>query len=304
MMGHSMARVRLGQRLLDLKRGISRARSRGRSTGAPLWAWAVVGFNRIWGRATGGHRVLVAAGRALWLEDDPRSCTLEVLQLEWAAGLYDPPLPIRPGDLVVDVGAHVGGFTIPLALRHPGARFVCYEPDPDNARRLRRNLAYHKVRNATVVEAGIWSTQVRLASAHDAGNTGASRSTPGPGSAWARPLWQVLGAPGGVRLLKLDCEGAEHAVLADARCRESLRRCESLLAEVHVDASKGWDAGPALRALSVVPHRRVAVEPGPHWVDSGSPVAAPAPALAVAEEPGRHEEAEPKERHAAPVRFA
>jgi FkbM family methyltransferase len=43
-----------------------------------------------------------------------------------------------PGHLVVDVGAHTGGFSLPLVRR--GWRAVCFEPEPENRAELERRL--------------------------------------------------------------------------------------------------------------------------------------------------------------------
>ncbi|SRR6266545_2940317 len=48
---------------------------------------------------------------------------------------------VRPGDVVVDVGAHIGYFTLLLAaLVGPKSRVFAFEPDPDNFALLCRNV--------------------------------------------------------------------------------------------------------------------------------------------------------------------
>ncbi len=46
------------------------------------------------------------------------------------AEYFQPDLVLRPGDLVVDVGANVGSFAMYAARRVEGLRFVCVEPIP------------------------------------------------------------------------------------------------------------------------------------------------------------------------------
>jgi FkbM family methyltransferase len=41
---------------------------------------------------------------------------------------------------IVDVGANVGSFAVYAAQSSPGARVLCYEPEPQNFLRLRQNL--------------------------------------------------------------------------------------------------------------------------------------------------------------------
>lgn len=58
---------------------------------------------------------------------------------------------LRPGDHVVDVGAHVGLLTTVLARRvGPTGRVLAFEPDPANRRRLRRALTVNGLPQVTV----------------------------------------------------------------------------------------------------------------------------------------------------------
>jgi FkbM family methyltransferase len=63
---------------------------------------------------------------------------------------------IRPGDVVFDVGAHAGFFTL-LASRLAGAsgRVVAFEPFPENLAALREHLALNGVTNAHVIDAAV-----------------------------------------------------------------------------------------------------------------------------------------------------
>ena len=47
---------------------------------------------------------------------------------------------LRPNDLFLDIGANIGSYTI-LAAKVCKARAIAFEPDPDTARALRRNIA-------------------------------------------------------------------------------------------------------------------------------------------------------------------
>lgn len=47
----------------------------------------------------------------------------------------------KPGDVVVDVGAHIGLFTLRLLWEEPGCRVVALEPSAENFSCLKQNLA-------------------------------------------------------------------------------------------------------------------------------------------------------------------
>lgn len=54
---------------------------------------------------------------------------------------------LRPGDVVVDIGAHLGVLALTLALRHPYVRVYAIEPDPLAFACLQRNLALNGAAN-------------------------------------------------------------------------------------------------------------------------------------------------------------
>jgi len=75
---------------------------------------------------------------------------------------YEYVRPLKEGDIVVDIGAYTGDYTI-FASRKvgPSGRVVAIEPDPNNVRRLRNNLR-GELDNVTVLEAALWSTPGRM----------------------------------------------------------------------------------------------------------------------------------------------
>jgi FkbM family methyltransferase len=131
---------------------------------------------------------------------------------------------LRPGDLVVDVGAHVGFFTLLAArLVGPGGRVRSFEPVPANFDALEGNLAANRYTWVTPVRAavsdaagtvslGLDETRLVGASTADFSVGGGLSSVEAP----AVTLDDVLGGDGRVRLLKIDAEGHEPHVLAGA----------------------------------------------------------------------------------------
>lgn len=62
----------------------------------------------------------------------------------------------RPGDVVADLGAHIGYFTLLLARRvGPEGHVYAFEPDPENFRLLRRNTRLNGYENVTCVNLAV-----------------------------------------------------------------------------------------------------------------------------------------------------
>src|SRR4029453_308456 len=61
----------------------------------------------------------------------------------------------REGDILVDIGAHVGVMSIYLAKRYPFIKVYALEPDPVNYACLIRNLELNGVTNVTAINAAV-----------------------------------------------------------------------------------------------------------------------------------------------------
>jgi FkbM family methyltransferase len=143
----------------------------------------------------------------------------------------------------VDIGAHIGGVTVGLALDNPELHVIAVEPVPDNAALLRRNVEQNGVADrVTVIEGAaggkrpvsVWYGYTGSESAeHHAfiGNSSLAYDTSGTVThetvRYAKPV--RLADLGDVALVKIDCEGGEYAVLAD----EAVAKIPVILGEWH-----------------------------------------------------------------------
>jgi FkbM family methyltransferase len=127
---------------------------------------------------------------------------------------------LKPGDVVVDVGANIGYYSL-LASRAVGPAGVVYaiEPSPDIRARLQRNIRLNSADNIQVVPYGISNRSERRVFTLARGNLGASKfgAEVAEGGLELRQLIDVI-APevlARVTLIKVDVEGMEAAVLSD-----------------------------------------------------------------------------------------
>ena len=136
---------------------------------------------------------------------------------------------IRRGSTVVDIGAHVGYYTV-LSARAVGwrGRVIAVEPDPVNAALLRENVRRNRLRNVTVIEAAAWRETTQLHLRHNAANSGDNRilhDADGyavPGVALDERLAQFQ-----VSAVKIDAQGTDHIALEGAR--QTITRCRPVV---------------------------------------------------------------------------
>jgi len=163
----------------------------------------------------------------------PDTWDAEIVRSVWLRNEYRLPPKFWADEVVVDIGAHVGGFALACLARGAG-RVICVEPHPESARLLRQNLARYGDQ-VTIIEAAAWCEHATLqltAATDDSQNTGGATVMRAAEGITVRgiPLAEILESAGAhVRLLKLDCEGAEHVILD-----ESILGCvQELCGELH-----------------------------------------------------------------------
>jgi FkbM family methyltransferase len=197
-------------------------------------------------------------GRRLYKHGAYEAATIEFLQ-GW--------LTLRPGDIVLDVGANIGWFAVFFDRLAPaGAEVFAFEPDPVNYELLAHNLAANGCRKVTPVQRAV--SDVRRTSRlylYPDKNRGRHSLVPSEGrevlDVEAITLDGFLGerAPR-ARFMKMDIEGHEYAALAGAR--ELLRHLPALLMEYSPGLYPAGGGKAEILALlfghGFVPHRIVA----------------------------------------------
>lgn len=158
-------------------------------------------------------------GRFWGTEQDGRE--LDLLSIEQAGGdIYQRRrVRVRKGDVVFDVGAHLGTFTR-VALRRGARHVVAFEPNPVNAACFRRTFAPEiTTGRVRLVEAAVWHSPGVLAFEFGGSSQMGTVSTSGRRQVQAVTLDQIVDELRLERVdfIKMDIEGAERHALAGAR---------------------------------------------------------------------------------------
>jgi FkbM family methyltransferase len=169
-------------------------------------------------------------------------------ELQWDAYNLNR-LQFLPGDVVVDVGGHVGLFAMYMATRWPFLLIHSFEAYPLNADLFERNVSASGLRNIMLHRTAISANGAPVTLCTNPENSGGATSfsaemregkiTDIP-SKTLDVVFEELGISA-CALLKIDCEGAEYGILQKTAV---LPRVRALRAEFHTNrllVSKGYD---------------------------------------------------------------
>lgn len=167
----------------------------------------------------------IALSSGTWLTPHGRQASFAVREgtSDWntiqsilAADEYS--IPAGLAGLLVDVGAHIGGWAIAAALDNPGASVVAIEALPENLELLRENVERNSLGDRVGVVGASASNRRAAAERVYYGPDAVHRfigdqRTPRDEAFVLAPT-ATLEDLGPVRLLKIDCEGCEFRFLA------------------------------------------------------------------------------------------
>jgi len=154
-------------------------------------------------------------------------------------GRYEGGYDMKSGDIVVDIGAHIGLFSLRAAKKVGSrGRVIAIEPAPQNIYFLRKNIAANSLSNVLIVEKGVWSKRCLLPLYVHECSGNSSLLSQSNRRVWVEvdELDRILEDLGvrTVNFVKMDIEGAEIEALKGARRTLGLRHIKLAIAAYHV----------------------------------------------------------------------
>jgi FkbM family methyltransferase len=207
------------------------------------------GFNRVnwlWNALRPAYNSVIglAGSRGLERRINGTDCVRVLPRFRETSEVYEPEVwrrvmnEVRSGDVVADIGAFVGLYTVALANRvGENGRVFAFEPDPENHSALRGHVELNGVTSRVqLVRAAVGNTEGRVSFVAGGASESAIGTPNRSGAAEVdcvrldnfKPLPRV-------DILKIDVEGYEELVLkgAAALFADAERRPRIIFVEVH-----------------------------------------------------------------------
>ena len=186
----------------------------------------------------GGFRVAYRSGTA----DEA------VIQHSFENDIFFPAIPeYEPaqGDVILDVGAHIGTFALLAARKVVSGRVFAIEASQETFDYLQINIALNGLGNVEASHVALGGVSGRTVLYHDRGN-------------WGHSIMKQLSSVGEYvdaltladymeehciercALAKFNCEGAEFPILLSAS-EDTLARIDNMLVLYHCDIADGYD---------------------------------------------------------------
>ena len=196
---------------------------------------------------------VMVGGINLTISDYPGSKAVDIISSEINSGDYKlNVIDFQPGDVVVDIGAHVGIISIYLAKKYPFIHVHAFEPIPENYKAFVKNIEDNNVTNVDAAPVAVTadSRTIRMIANlpdNTGGGTAQLKDMFLPGHSYYEEIQscaaiEIFQSYPKIKLLKIDCEGTEHEILHSLH-PEDLKKVEYLRGEFHINnflTAKGY----------------------------------------------------------------
>ena len=167
--------------------------------------------------------------------------------------IYDPAgeCGAGPGSLIVDVGGNVGYSSLYFAGQFPGSRILAFEPHPAFVELFDRHMALNGFTSRVTLVRAAAHTTAKAAILSDAEDSSSLVEHQERGTIPVQTVdfFEAVGT-GPVALLKMDIEGGEVPLLADARF--ALLDIHMLLLEWHDPSASGTSKTWCIQRLAAL----------------------------------------------------
>ena len=145
---------------------------------------------------------------------------------------------IKPGDIVFDIGAHIGSFSVYAANK--GAKVYAFEPNKENYQRLLENIQMNGYQNMIkVYNHGIYNKEGEVGFSIHGQNSGGHSVDGGPEIIRVRRIEDIIAEENieMINLIKIDVEGSEYEIFPGIN-QTTYEKIDKIVGEYHLSYDK------------------------------------------------------------------
>jgi FkbM family methyltransferase len=198
----------------------------------PLLYFGLIKKTHVWFKIKSGLKIKIRSN----------STDLDTFSLIWILKEYDKHgFKIQKNDVVIDIGAHIGIFSLYASQNCTNGKILCYEPSIENYQLLQHNISENKVNNIFPNNSVVSNTTGTVKFYINTDNTANSMydSTSESIQVKSQTLKNIFDSNNlnVCDYLKLDCEGAEYDII-ESLPDEYFKKIKQIYIEYHFGDSK------------------------------------------------------------------
>jgi len=227
-------------------------------------------YPKVYWQLTNDKIVVFETKTGLKIKIRVKSTDLMALTNVWMINEYDVDgFEINSSDIIIDIGAHIGLFSLLVSQFCKTGKIFSFEPIRENFDLLVSNLALNHIENVFPFNVGVSKKSGKLNLFLNNDQSAHSIFPKGPESITveATSLQKIFDEKqiSSCKLLKLDCEGAEYDII-DSLPVEYLDKIQNMAIEYHLADTK-----PELikNLILKIKNAGFKIKIGPHYDDMG-----------------------------------
>jgi len=227
-------------------------------------------YPKVYWQLTNDKIVVFETKTGLKIKIRVKSTDLMALTNVWMINEYDVDgFEINSSDIIIDIGAHIGLFSLLVSQFCKTGKIFSFEPIRENFDLLVSNLALNHIENVFPFNVGVSKKSGKLNLFLNNDQSAHSIFPKGPKSITveATSLQKIFDEKqiSSCKLLKLDCEGAEYDII-DSLPVEYLDKIQNMAIEYHLADTK-----PELikNLILKIKNAGFKIKTGPHYNDMG-----------------------------------
>ncbi len=145
------------------------------------------------------------------------------------------------GKNILDIGSHIGTFSIPFAIKYPSSDFYCYEIDLANCLAMKKTILYSHLKNVHVINKCVYSRNGEIQIARGGATTSSVQESGFFATSPKANTYRIEGitlreifenyCPDHCEILKIDVEGAAYEIFRNNY--DLLNRVKYLAIDLH-----------------------------------------------------------------------